>query len=178
MLVPFIFPILTNHIASVIRSSSSGQSTARPSKFNSASKNPVTAVLASQGVFAASGIKRRRGPGVTDLNIPVKAPRKDERSASPASAVRATKASDTALTPVNSSSATLTAQNKTSEGDLRKKAIATSAGNRGPICVCFQPDDGRPKIECDNGEACLLRWYHIDCVGLTEGDLPSEDGKF
>ncbi len=30
-------------------------------------------------------------------------------------------------------------------------------------CVCRQPDDGRPMIECEN----CNKWFHSDCVGTT-----------
>ena len=45
------------------------------------------------------------------------------------------------------------------------------------FCLCMQPEDGKPKIECANGPECFLRWYHVECIGLTEETLPDEDGK-
>ncbi|XP_044766704.1 uncharacterized protein LOC123322756 [Coccinella septempunctata] len=33
-------------------------------------------------------------------------------------------------------------------------------------CICQEPDDGRPMIECAN-ENCDIKWFHMTCVGLT-----------
>jgi hypothetical protein len=31
------------------------------------------------------------------------------------------------------------------------------------FCICDGPDDGRPMIQCSNGPACLMDWFHEEC---------------
>ena len=56
--------------------------------------------------------------------------------------------------------------------------VETPADDKELLCICFRPEDGRPMIECDNRGDCFLRWYHIECIGLNEDELPGEDGTF
>lgn len=150
----------------MIRSSSARYNTLPPS-----SSAPVTAVLASQNTSLAGELKRRRGAGVADLHIPNKAARKETTAGSTASANRSTTARATPAIPVVSSFGNVT-------GGKGKALVGMPAYAKDLLCICFKPEDGRPIIECDNGAKCFLRWYHIDCVGLSKDDLPSADGKF
>ncbi|XP_074039917.1 uncharacterized protein isoform X1 [Leptinotarsa decemlineata] len=40
-------------------------------------------------------------------------------------------------------------------------------GNITKWCFCKTIDDGRPMVQCDN-EGCLITFFHIDCVNLSE----------
>jgi hypothetical protein len=44
------------------------------------------------------------------------------------------------------------------------------------FCTCNGPDDGRPMIECSNDSACLLKWFHLDCIGMGINEVPDERG--
>jgi PHD-finger len=43
------------------------------------------------------------------------------------------------------------------------------------LCICLQAEDDRAMIQCSNGDACRLEWYHFDCLGLTAEDIPEGD---
>ena len=43
-------------------------------------------------------------------------------------------------------------------------------------CNCFGSDDGRSMIECSNGSKCLMAWFHLECIGMAEDEIPSEKG--
>lgn len=45
------------------------------------------------------------------------------------------------------------------------------------FCLCLEPDDHRPKIECSNADRCERRYFHLECVGLINGTLPRDDGN-
>jgi len=44
------------------------------------------------------------------------------------------------------------------------------------FCICNGPDDGRPMIECSNGRACLINWFHLNCIGMGLDEVPEEQG--
>lgn len=44
------------------------------------------------------------------------------------------------------------------------------------FCICNGPDDGRPMIECSNGRACVMNWFHLGCVGMGVDEVPEEQG--
>ena len=45
------------------------------------------------------------------------------------------------------------------------------------FCICLQPEGGRSMIECANGNHCLMTWFHLDCIGMNEDDIPGEGGE-
>lgn len=38
-------------------------------------------------------------------------------------------------------------------------------------CVCQRPYEGRDMIECEF-KSCPYKWYHLDCIGLAQKDVP------
>lgn len=44
-------------------------------------------------------------------------------------------------------------------------------------CDCqIKGDDGLPMIQCANGERfCFKEWYHLECIGMEEDDVPEGD---
>lgn len=40
-------------------------------------------------------------------------------------------------------------------------------------CVCQQENDGSRMIRCDN-EYCSVAWYHLECLGFNETDVPPD----
>lgn len=38
-------------------------------------------------------------------------------------------------------------------------------------CICRRPYEGRDMIECEH-KKCPYKWYHLDCIGLTQADVP------
>ena len=121
-------------------------------------------------------LKRRRGVGVTDLHIPNKAPRTAAEDTPITRTIRMTQAAHKATQPPGS----IKHANRASFGDsLRNNSITQPvlAEDEELHCICMQPDDGRPTIECGNQRHCLLRYYHLECIGLTADSMPSKDGK-
>jgi hypothetical protein len=126
------------------------------------------------GDSGSSGLKRRRGSGVTNLHIPSKYSRTSYQQVISGNAVgRAspfdlTEGADPDKDYINPVKAYIKRHPVT-------KPIP--AEDRELYCLCLQPEDGKAKIECANGRACQLRWYHLECIGMTEDLLPTEDGK-
>jgi hypothetical protein len=44
------------------------------------------------------------------------------------------------------------------------------------FCICNSPDDGRPMVQCSNGPACLMDWFHLECIGMHIDEIPKEQG--
>jgi hypothetical protein len=44
------------------------------------------------------------------------------------------------------------------------------------FCICNGPDDGRPMIQCSHSPACLMDWFHLECVGMQIDEIPKERG--
>ena len=44
------------------------------------------------------------------------------------------------------------------------------------FCICNGEEDGRAMIECSNGSACLMNWFHFECIGMSLDDCPDEQG--
>jgi hypothetical protein len=170
--------------ASVIRSSSARYNTLPPAKPQANAKTILlmkdAKVQANKDASSTSGtLKRRRGPGVTDLQIPAKVARTNPFSGSMTGAIRMAQASPATAPASKSVYDPRTAQKKAVDKYLMDKPITQQGAAEGEelFCICFKPEDGRPKIECANGTECLLRWYHIECIGMTEESLPGDDGK-
>lgn len=162
--------------ASVIRSSSTRYNTLPPPN-----PGPIKTTLVIQpqnstvDTFSDASLKRRRAAGVTDLQIPAKFPRPSRQSGDSVLTIK---------TPRTDSFADGNAQdaNHSTHADpvqayLRKYPVTrpVPAEEEELFCVCLRPEDGRPKIECANGADCLLRWFHVGCIGLDV--LPDSDGK-
>lgn len=43
-------------------------------------------------------------------------------------------------------------------------------------CSCSGADDGRPMIECSNGNHCLFNWFHLECIGMAQHEIPGDNG--
>ena len=43
-------------------------------------------------------------------------------------------------------------------------------------CICSGADDGRPMIECSNGNHCLRNWFHLECIGMAQHEIPGDEG--
>jgi hypothetical protein len=44
------------------------------------------------------------------------------------------------------------------------------------FCICNGLDDGRPMVQCSNGPACLMDWFHLECIGMHIDEIPKEQG--
>jgi len=42
------------------------------------------------------------------------------------------------------------------------------------FCICNGPDDGRSMVQCSNGPACLMDWFHLECIGMHIDEIPKE----
>jgi hypothetical protein len=141
--------------------------------------NVIKSSAVPNGDSASSGLKRRRGSGVTNLHIPPKYSRTSYQQVLSGNAVgRASSYLD-----LTEGAGTAYADpdkdyiNPVKEYILRHPVTKpVPAEDRELYCLCLQPEDGKAKIECANGRACQLRWYHLECIGMTEDLLPNEDG--
>jgi hypothetical protein len=50
------------------------------------------------------------------------------------------------------------------------------ADNVERFCICNGLDDGRPMIQCSNGPACVMDWFHLECIGMRMDEIPEEQG--
>jgi hypothetical protein len=60
-------------------------------------------------------------------------------------------------------------------GYLKKYGLPTSrekTDDEDHYCICDGPADGRSMIECSNQKKCLKQWFHLECIGLNENDIP------
>lgn len=46
------------------------------------------------------------------------------------------------------------------------------------FCICHGSDDGRAMIECSNGKACLMNWFHLECICMANNEVPDEEGTY
>ena len=44
------------------------------------------------------------------------------------------------------------------------------------FCICNGPNDGRPIVQCSNRPACLMDWFHLECIGMHIDEIPKEQG--
>lgn len=173
----------------MIRSSSAAYNTLPPSGFGPKKIPSMTNVshapISSDSPINASSLKRRRGSGVTDLQVPSKQARTSHAQTDPAVARGHSSPyggfphSAGAGHVTNSQHMHSAISSKQVEEYMRRHPVthAIPAEDQELFCICLEPEDGKPKIECANGRDCLRRWYHLECIGLKEDDLPNEDGK-
>ena len=123
--------------------------------------------------ITTGNLKRRRGCGDTHLDVANKAQRTTHFS---------DYTGEVPLTPAKSAGNLGNKRDGVDRAASPETAAVHEYLAKYPIpkdavmCVCLGPNDGRNIIQCDNKDACYMRYFHVECVDMTSEEY-IERGK-